>query len=211
MTPALEARVRVRLGALDLDVDVQAHRGDVIALVGPNGCGKSTLLSCIAGVRAIDEGVIRVDGVTWDDPAGGILVPADQRGVGMVFQDYVLFDHLTVLDNVAFPLRSRGISKVDSRQRARIALTEVGIDELATLSPAQLSGGQAQRVAFARALICDPRVLLLDEPLAALDETARPMLRDRIRSAAPGRITIMTTHDREDVAAVATRVVTLAC
>ncbi len=151
--------------------------GHTVALLGPNGAGKTTAVAAIAGLLPIDEGHIRLDGRLLDDPIADIFVPPERRSVGVVFQDYLLFPHLTVLDNVAFGLRSAGAGRSEARSVARQWLDGLEIGELAAAMPADLSGGEAQRAAIARALVTQPRLLLLDEPLAALDVTTRALLR----------------------------------
>lgn len=160
---------------LNMKLDIGA--GETVALLGPNGAGKSTAVAAISGLLPIDSGRIELASTVLDSPEDGVFVPAEQRSVGVVFQDYLLFPHLTVLENVSFGLRSRGISPTETAARSRSWLQKLGIDELETRRPGDLSGGQAQRVALARALVTDPALLLLDEPLAALDVTTRSELR----------------------------------
>jgi len=205
---SLDARVRCSLGALDLDVDLSTAGGETIAVLGPNGAGKTTLFRCLAGLLAIDEGQIRLDDRILDDPETGVFVPADKRPMGVVFQDYLLFPSLTALENVAFGLRARGVARGEARQRALTWLTRVGLDDHAHLRPRALSGGQAQRVALARALAIEPRVLLLDEPLAALDAGTKSDVRRDLRrhlSTFEG-VRLLITHDPVDAYALADRV-----
>ena len=171
----LVCSVRLRLGRLDLDVDLSVAPGELVVLVGPNGAGKSTLLRALAGLQAIDHGRIELDGELLDEPESGRFVPARERSIGVVFQDRLLFDNMTVVENVGFGLRSRGTPRRDARRDAVHWLERLGIAELGSLRPAQLSGGQAQRVALARALAFEPRLLLLDEPFerAGRDDTRR--------------------------------------
>jgi molybdate transport system ATP-binding protein len=204
----LTAAVRLRLGALDLDVTIDAGDGEVVALVGPNGAGKTTLLRCVAGLQGIDAGRIAVDGRVLDDPAAGVWVAPAERGLGVVFQDHLLFPRLSARDNVAFGLRAHGMAKAEARARAGEWLARVGLADHAASRPRALSGGQAQRVALARALAIEPRVLLLDEPLAALDVQARVQVRDELArhlATFPGA-RLLVTHDLTD-AALADRVV----
>ena len=178
---SLDASVRCTLGALQLDVDLHTTGGETIAVLGPNGAGKTTFFRCLAGLLAIDEGRISLDDRLLDDPDSGVFVPANRRPMGVVFQDYLLFPSLTAIENVAFGLRARGVPRAEARQRALTWLTRVGLDDHAHLRPGALSGGQAQRVALARALAIEPRVLLLDEPLAALDAGTKSDVRRDLR------------------------------
>ena len=161
--------------ALKLKLDVGA--GETVALLGPNGAGKSTAVSAISGLLPIDSGRINLVSTLLDSPEEGIFVPAENRNVGVVFQDYLLFPHLTVMENVSFGLKSRGVSTAEAAERSRSWLDRLGLGHLESRRPGNLSGGQAQRVALARALVTDPDLLLLDEPLAALDVTTRTELR----------------------------------
>ena len=210
-TGALSADVRVQLGAFELDVAVDVSPGEVLAVLGPNGSGKSTLLRAIAGLVPIDGGRISIGEVVLDDPVAGTFVPPEHRPIGVVFQDYLLFDHLTALDNVAFGLRSRGTPKGEARRAAAAWLDRVGIGDHARSRPRALSGGQAQRVALARALAVDPQILLLDEPLAALDAGTRRQVRRDLRHDLDGfdGVRVLVTHDPVDVYALADRVAIL--
>ncbi len=174
----LEARFRLsRSEAFRVDVDLSIPAGETVALLGPNGAGKSTALGAIAGLLPIDSGRITLAGVILDEPATGLYVPPESRRVGVVFQDYLLFPHLTVRENVAFGLRSRGVGRAEAGTRAQAWLERLELDGLGLRKPSELSGGQAQRVALARALVIEPDLLLLDEPLSALDVTTRVELR----------------------------------
>jgi molybdate transport system ATP-binding protein len=202
----LEAAVEVRRGSLDLAVDLSVADGEVLAVLGPNGAGKSTLLRVLAGLLPPDGGRIAVDGTVWDDDA--VHLPAHRRSLGMVFQDALLFPHLTVAENVAFGLRTRGAGRTERSAAAADWLARVGLDGLGDRRPAQLSGGQAQRAALARALVGDPALLLLDEPLSALDARTRLAVRAELRrhlGAFPGS-TVLVTHDPVDAMALADRV-----
>jgi molybdate transport system ATP-binding protein len=207
----LHAEVRVELGSFVLGVDLEVGRGEVLAVLGPNGSGKSTLLRAIAGLVPIDSGRISLDGTSLDDPAQRVFVPAERRPIGVVFQQYLLFEHLTALDNVAFGLRARGVPRTEARRRAHEWLERVGLDERARARPRELSGGQAQRVALARALAIDPRILLLDEPLAALDVGTRRQVRRDLRRHLDGfdGVRVLVTHDPVDAYALADRVAIL--
>jgi molybdate transport system ATP-binding protein len=207
----LEADVGLSLGALDLDVRVTAADGETVAVLGPNGAGKTTLLRALAGLLPIERGRIVIDGTTVDEPASGTFVVPEQRSVGVVFQDYLLFPHLSLRENVAFGLRCRGVARADARRLADEWLARVGLPDRGGDEPRFLSGGQAQRVALARALAPDPMLLLLDEPLAALDVGTRIELRRDLRThlaSFPGA-RILVTHDLLDSVALADRIVVL--
>lgn len=187
---------RIRRGDLDLRLDLRIPAG-LTAIVGPNGAGKTTILRLLAGLEALDEGVLTVDGRVLDAPANGVFVPAEERMMAMVFQDHRLLPHLSALDNVAYPGRRRGEDRATARHQANAALQWVGADALGALRPRSLSGGQSQRVAIARALAAKPTALLLDEPLASVDPDGRPLLRKLFMSARSA-YTIWVTHDSHD-------------
>jgi molybdate transport system ATP-binding protein len=203
--------IQRRLGALDLNVELEVRPGELLALLGPNGAGKSTLLRCLAGLEPIDSGLITIDGVRVDDPGSDVFVQPEARPIGFVFQDYLLFEHMTLLENVAFGLRSRGTAKAEARATARLWIERVGLGDYVDERPRALSGGQAQRAALARALAPDPRVLLLDEPLAALDAGTRGSVRRDLRRhlATFEGMRVLVTHDPVDAYALADRVAVL--
>ncbi len=207
----LSADVGVGVGSLDLQVALDAADGETVAVLGPNGAGKSTLLRVLAGLVPLDAGLVRIDDMVMDEPATRTYVVPERRSVGVMFQDYLLFPHLTVLENVAFGLRSRGTSRAESRRRANEWLTRVGMADRAGAKPGALSGGQQQRVALARALVTEPRLLLLDEPLAALDVGTRIELRRDLRAqlATFGGARLIVTHELLDAVALADRLVVL--
>jgi molybdate transport system ATP-binding protein len=206
---SLSARVVVRRGALELDLAVEVADGEVLAVLGPNGAGKSTFLRVLAGLLPPDDGRVEVGGIVWDDVAAGTHVPADRRSQGVVFQDALLFPHLTIGENVAFGLRTRGVPKAERHATAEAWLDRVGLEGWAVRRPAQLSGGQAQRAALARALVTDPALLLLDEPLSALDARTRLTVRAELcrHLGGFGGSTVLVTHDPVDAMALADRVV----
>jgi molybdate transport system ATP-binding protein len=208
---SLRADVQLRRGALDLSVDIEVRPGEVLALLGPNGAGKSTLLRCLAGLAAVDAGRITIDSKAVDAPAVAAFVEPEDRSVGFVFQNYVLFEQLTIVENVAFGLRASGTPKARALATAYDWLKRVGLAELAAVRPKALSGGQAQRVALVRALATSPRVLLLDEPLAALDVGTRATVRRDLHRHLESfeGMAILVTHDPVDAYALADRVAIL--
>ncbi len=208
---SLDVSIGVRLGAFELDVELGIEPGEVLAVLGPNGSGKSTLVRALGGLLPIDRGTITIDGNVLDDPDTETFVPPELRPIGVVFQDHLLFAHMNALENVAFGLRARGMSRAAAHNVAIDWLDRVGLVEVASFRPAQLSGGQAQRVALARALATDPALLLLDEPLAALDVTTRQDVRRSLRehlSTFDG-VRLLVTHDPIDAYALADRIAIL--
>ena len=208
---SLEACAVVERGTFTLDLDLQVEPGQVVALLGPNGAGKTTALRLLAGLLAPTRGRVALEGRALDDVAARVHVPAERRAVGVVFQDYRLFPHLSALENVAFGLRCQGVAKPAARTRAAAWLERVGLAEFARSRPGAMSGGQAQRVALARALAPDPRLLLLDEPLAALDARTRLDVRADLRRHL-GEFTgatVLVTHDPLDAMVLASHVVVL--
>jgi molybdate transport system ATP-binding protein len=204
----LSAMVQLQLGTLELSGDLEVKPGELLALLGPNGAGKSTLLRCLAGLAPIDSGRIVLEERVLDEPSTDTFVEPDQRPIGFVFQSYLLFEHMSVLENVAYGLRARGTAKADARRVASEWLERVGLSDYSRQRPASLSGGQAQRVALARALAPNPRLLLLDEPLAALDATTRSDVRRDLRRHLETfeAMRILVTHDPVDAYALADRV-----
>lgn len=204
----LAAQMGVQLGTLDLQVEFEVQPGELLALLGPNGAGKSTVLRCLAGLTPIDQGRITVDDLVVDDPRTNTLVEPDQRRIGFVFQDYLLFDHMSVLENVVFGLRARKMAKDDARRIGHEWLERMGLAAYANQRPRTLSGGQAQRTALARALATTPRILLLDEPLAALDAGTRAAVRRDLRHHLETfeGMRLLVTHDPIDAYALADRV-----
>jgi molybdate transport system ATP-binding protein len=206
---ALAVDARVERDGFAIEAAFEAAPGRPLALVGPNGSGKSTLVAAIAGLLPLASGVVRIGDLTVS--AGALLVAPELRRVGVVFQDFLLFPHLTVRDNIAFPVRMRGADRATARAGAQPWLERFELDHLATRHPAQLSGGQRQRVALARALASDPEVLLLDEPKASLDVEVRDEVRADLAGHLRefGRPTVLVTHDADDVLALADDVVVL--
>ena len=192
-----------------LDVELAVAPGEVVALLGPNGAGKSTCLQALAGLVPLSAGALHLAGRCLDDPARRLLVPTADRGVGMVFQDYLLFPHLSALENVAFGLRATGTPRRQARAQARVWLDRMGLADLTGVKPRALSGGQAQRVALARALATGPGLLLLDEPLSALDAGTRMQVRSDLRRHLVDfdGCTLLVTHDPLDAMVLADRLV----
>jgi molybdate transport system ATP-binding protein len=209
VTESLAVDVTVERDGFTVSAAFEAMPGRPLALVGPNGAGKSTLVAAIAGLLPLASGTIEIDGLVVSNAAA--VVPPELRRVGVVFQDFLLFPHLSVRDNVAFALRVRGTARTDARAAAQPWLERFELDHLAERRPAQLSGGQAQRVALARALASDPQVLVLDEPLASLDVEIRDDVRNDLARHLRefGRPTVFVTHEADDVAALADDIVVL--
>ncbi|WP_322999557.1 ABC transporter ATP-binding protein [Castellaniella sp.] len=187
----------------DLSLDIR--RGEFIALLGPSGCGKSTALNCLAGLADLSTGSIWLDDTRID------VLPPERRGFGMVFQNYALFPHMSVRDNVGFGLRMRGVPKQETAQRVKAALSLVQLEGHETKLPGQLSGGQQQRVAIARAIVIEPPVILMDEPLSNLDAKLRVEMRAEIRRIHRQleRATIYVTHDQDEALSMADRIVVM--
>ena len=201
----LDARLAVDRGSFRLNAALRAHPGEVVAVLGPNGAGKSTALRALAGLESLSSGRILVGGQDVT------VAPPERRPVGMVFQDYLLFRHLSALDNVAFGLRCAGVGRAQARSRAAELLERMGLAGCAAARPRALSGGQAQRVALARALAVRPRLLLLDEPLAALDVHTRASVRSQLRRRLADLecATVLVTHDPLDAMVLADRITVL--
>ncbi|HEX6488884.1 MAG TPA: ABC transporter ATP-binding protein [Candidatus Dormibacteraeota bacterium] len=206
----LEADVRLTLGELDLAAAFSVAPGETLAVLGPNAAGKSTLLRALGGLQR-HEGRVTLAGRVLDDGPGRRHVHPERRNAGFVFQDHVLFPHLSALDNVGFGLRAKGLTKRAAAHEAAGWLSKVGLDGFAKHRPAQLSGGQRQRVALARALAIRPQLLLLDEPTASLDAPSRVGMRRDLAAqlAAFDGIRILVTHDALEAAALAQQLLIL--
>ena len=199
----LEARIGVVRDGFALDVALEVAPGEVVALLGPNGAGKTTALRAVAGLQPLTSGSVRLDGARVDG------LPPERRRVGLVPQDGLLLPHLSAVDNVAYGLRARGTGRAAAQARAREELDRLGLADRAAARPRELSGGQAQRVALARALATDPALLLLDEPLAALDALVRTEVRTDLRARLRGfgGPALLVTHDPVDALVLADRLV----
>lgn len=205
----LSVDVTARRGTFAVRASFDAGRGSTTALLGPNGSGKSTLVASMAGLVPPEEGYVVLGGVVLDEPAAGVYVPPERRPIGVVFQDLLLFPHLSALENVAFPLLARGVARAEAHDRSEHLLRRLEVAQRARARPRDLSGGEAQRVALARALVAEPALLLLDEPLSALDVGARARLREVLRDELerfPG-IRILITHDPVEASTMAERIV----
>jgi molybdate transport system ATP-binding protein len=196
----LRVEARARLGAVDLDVTLAVPAGTCLALAGPSGAGKSSVLRIVAGIVRPDAGRVSCDGETWLDTTTGVQLPPERRSCGYVFQDYALFPHLSAWQNVAYPLRH--LDRRERHRRATALLERFGIAQLADSRPRTLSGGERQRVAVARALAREPRVLLLDEPLSALDSRSRAHAARELQRTLTdiGVPAILVTHDFTEAA-----------
>lgn len=183
-------------------LNLEIEDGDLVCLLGPSGCGKSTTLSIIAGLEQATEGTIYFD----EENVGGL--EAEERDIGMVFQDYALYPHMTVQENIAFPLKMQGWKKKDRIEKVKEAAKMLQIEEYLKRKPGKLSGGQQQRVAIARAIVKNPKILLLDEPLSNLDARLRIELRDEIRRVQKqlGITTIFVTHDQEEALSISDKI-----
>ncbi len=188
---------RLAVRAVD-GVSLEAPQGQILTLLGPSGCGKSTTLRCVAGLERPDDGEILFDGRVVFSRAKRTFIPPDRRNVGMVFQSYAIWPHLTVFENVAYPMKVRRVPHREVAERVRAALALVGLDAVGDRPAPYLSGGQQQRVALARAIVYEPEVLLLDEPLSNLDAKVREQVREDLRSLQRrlGITTVYVTHDQ---------------
>ena len=207
---SLQIHGRISRGDFSLAIDEQFLYGEVVAVVGPNGSGKSTLLHLVAGLLQLDDGELVLDNVLCDALGQGVYVAPELRNIGMVFQNLHLISHLSAVKNIELALQAR---KVPRKERATVALSllaRVQGEYLAHRLASQLSGGEAQRVALARAMACSPQVLLLDEPLSAIDAAAKNELREILAEVLREYmgVTLLVSHDPADAAALATRTIT---
>jgi iron(III) transport system ATP-binding protein len=193
------------------NVSMEVPAGDLVVLLGPSGCGKTTLLRCVAGLEHPDSGEIEIEGRIVFSSKRGILLPPEKRGINMIFQSYALWPHMTVHDNIAYPLRSRKVKETEVRGRVADALTAVGLESLGKQYPSQISGGQQQRVALARAIVGRDPVLLFDEPLSNVDAKVREQLRLELLSIKRkiGFSALYVTHDQHEAMNLATRIAVL--
>ena len=207
----LIASITVRRGTFDLQADFSVSAGTILAVVGPNGAGKSTLLGALAGTLPLAAGQISLAGRCLADVNGGVHLPPEERRVGIVFQDQLLFPHLRAVDNVAFGLQASGMTRTAAREVAAGWLERLGVGELADRRPSALSGGQAARVALARTLAPAPQLVLLDEPLAALDVPGRATLRTALREHLSGfhAPSLLVTHDPVEALVIADEIIVL--
>ncbi len=192
-------------------LDLKIEEGEFLTLLGPSGCGKTTTLRCVAGLERPTGGQVAIGGKVVDNPAQRIHVAPDKRDIGMVFQSYALWPHMSVASNVGYPLRMRKVSVNERARRVREVLEMVGLSEYASRMATDLSGGQQQRVALARALVATPQLLLFDEPLSNLDARLRQDMRSELRDMHKrvGTTSIYVTHDQEEAVSLSTRIVLL--
>ena len=207
----LDTRFALTRGSFELNVDLSFNEGEVVAVMGPNGSGKSTFLHAIAGLLPVTSGSLVLDDQTLDEATSEVFKVPTQRPVGIVFQGGLLFETMTILENIIFGLRARKIKRTEATTQAQPLINQFGLTELLQRQPRELSGGQAQRVAIARALITKPRVLLLDEPMSGLDTATRQLVRAEFREVLAGfaGYRILVTHDLVDALAMADRIIEL--
>ena len=207
----LDTRFALTRGSFELNVDLSFNEGEVVAVMGPNGSGKSTFLHAIAGLLPVTTGSLVLDNQTLDEATREVFIDPTQRPVGIVFQGGLLFETMTILENIIFGLRARKIKRTEATTQAQPLINQFGLAELLERHPPELSGGQAQRVAIARALITAPKVLLLDEPMSGLDTTTRQLVRAEFREVLAGfaGYRILVTHDVDDALSMADRIIEL--
>jgi iron(III) transport system ATP-binding protein len=192
-------------------IDFEIKAGEMATLLGPSGCGKTTTLRCLAGLERPDRGRIVIGGETMADVAAGVFVPPQRRNLGMVFQSYAIWPHMTVLENVAYALEGRGLGRAERKTLALAALASVKLADLAERPAPRLSGGQQQRVAIARALVGSPQALLFDEPLSNLDAKLRIEMRNELRriQRETGLTSIYVTHDQAEALAISDLIIVM--
>jgi molybdate transport system ATP-binding protein len=207
----LDACFALTRGSFELDVDLSFNEGEVVAIMGPNGSGKSTFLHAIAGLLPVTSGCLVLDNQTLDEATSEVFIDPTQRPVGIVFQGGLLFETMTILENIIFGLRARKIKRTEAKTQAQPLIKQFGLTELLQRQPRELSGGQAQRVAIARALITKPKVLLLDEPMSGLDTATRQLVRAEFREVLAGfaGYRILVTHDLDDALSMSDRIIEL--
>jgi len=207
----LDACFALTRGSFELDVDLSFNEGEVVAIMGPNGSGKSTFLHAIAGLLPVTSGCLVLDNQTLDEATSEVFKDPTQRPVGIVFQGGLLFETMTILENIIFGLRARKIKRTEATVQAQPLINQFGLTELLQRQPRELSGGQAQRVAIARALITKPKVLLLDEPMSGLDTATRQLVRAEFREVLAGfaGYRILVTHDLDDALSMSDRIIEL--
>lgn len=207
----LSAHGSTEIGTMRIDIDLNVQPGEVIGVVGPNGAGKTSWLRCVAGIIGLNSGSIVCDHKLWDDPATSSWVAPEHRGIGMVFQHPALFGHLSVRENIAFPMRARSKPTPEIAEKVDEYLSRFELQRYADFRPSQLSGGEQQRVAVARALIGEPHVLLLDEPFSGIDVGTRQKIRADLAvflSSFNGAC-VLVSHDGHDVDALATSTINI--
>ncbi|MEO8364477.1 MAG: ATP-binding cassette domain-containing protein [Ilumatobacteraceae bacterium] len=202
----LSAHGSTQIGEMRIAIELNVGAGEVVGVIGPNGAGKTSWLRCIAGIIGLNSGLITCDETVWDDPATKSWRTPERRGIGMVFQQPALFDHLSVRENVAFPMRARGLSSSLIEEKVEEHLRRFDLERYGDTRPSQLSGGEQQKVAVARALIGEPKVLLLDEPFGGIDTEARQTIRADLAEflSSFGGACVLVSHDSHDVDALAT-------
>jgi iron(III) transport system ATP-binding protein len=202
-------RTKTETVAAVADVSFDIGKGQMLTLLGPSGCGKTSTLRCIAGLERADSGTIVVDGATIFDSASDLFVPPNRRGMGMVFQSYAIWPHMTVFENVAYALQGKGYSSADVKRLAYEALARVQLDAYADRPATRLSGGQQQRVAIARAIAGHPKAVLFDEPLSNLDTQLRADMRTAIRRLQQdiGMTALYVTHDQSEALAISDTII----